>query len=192
MNKQDELKFKELIAMITATYEREFNPAKIKLWWNLFKPHSLQAFEQAIYQHIACPDAGMFEPRPANLTKFIYGTSKQNEQALDDKAEIAWHVIEGRIRRVGSYGSLKMEDKQALAAVKAIGGWKKLCGLTMDKMTWAHKEFTAAYKNYDRTPLEALPMNLPGRIELDKHKSELGQSAQGMKALAELVKGSEL
>ncbi len=185
MNKQDEPKFKELIAMITATYEHEFNPTQIKLWWNLFKPHSIQDFEKAVYQHISCPDTGMFTPKPANLMKFINGTSKQNEQVIDDKAEIAWHTIEGEIRRIGSYGSLKMEDKQALAAIQAIGGWKKICGLTMDKMTWAHKEFTAAYKNYERTDVNLLPDKLPGRIALENHKRD---QSSGMKSLADGVK----
>jgi len=184
MNQNDGNKFRELITAINVTYGEDFTEPQVLLWWNLFKPHSIEVFEKAVYQHMACPDAGMFSPKPANLMKFITGTSKQNEQALDDKAEVAWHVIEGEIRRIGSYGSLKMEDKQALAAVKAFGGWKKLCGLTMDKMTWAHKEFVAAYKNYERTDVNLLPSKLPGLIELDKHKRE---KSSGMQSLADGV-----
>lgn len=185
MIENDGNKFRELITAINVTYGEDFTEPQILLWWNLFKPHSIETFEQAVYQHMACPDAGMFAPKPANLMKFINGTSKQNEQAIDDKAEIAWHVIEGEIRRIGSHTSLRMEDRQALAAVKAIGGWKKICGLTISELTWAHKEFVAAYKNYERTDVNLLPDKLPGRIFLENNKRD---QKGGMKALAEGVK----
>lgn len=184
MTENDSNKFKELIAAINETYGEQFSQAQTLLWWNMFKPHSIQVFEQAIYQHMACPDAGMFTPKPANLMKFINGTSKQNEQALDDKAEIAWHVIEGEIRRIGSHTTLIMEDKQALAAVQAIGGWKKICGLTISELTWAHKEFAAAYKNYERTDINLLPDKLPGRIFLENNKRD---QSSGMKSLAQAI-----
>lgn len=176
MNVNDGNKFRELITMINVNYDVDFTETQVLLWWNLFKPHSVQSFEQAVYQHISCPDNGMFTPKPANIMKFINGTTKQNEQQIEDKAELAWHVIQGEVRRIGSYGTLKLEDKQALAAVQAIGGWKSICALTNDKLTWAHKEFIAAYQNYERTPIEALPHNLPGRIALENHKSEQSQS----------------
>jgi hypothetical protein len=185
MTENDSNKFKELIAAINETYGEQFSQAQTLLWWNMFKPHSIQVFEQAVYQHMACPDTGMFTPKPANIMKFINGTSKQNEQALDDKSEIAWHVIEGEIRRIGSHTTLRMEDRQALAAVKAIGGWKKICGLTISELTWAHKEFVAAYKNYERTDVNLLPDKLPGRIHLENNKRD---QQGGMKNLSDGLK----
>jgi len=177
MNSQEQNKFKELISVISETYGEEFTQAKLKLWWNLFKPYSIVTFEQALYSHIACPDTGMFAPKPANITKFINGTTKQAERLIEDRAEMAWQVIEGEISRVGSYGTLKMEDKQALAAVQAIGGWQKLCATQTDKMAWTHKEFVAAYQNFERTPIEALPNKLPGRVHLVNHKKQQPESA---------------
>lgn len=178
MNSQDQNKFKELITVMSETYGEEFTPAKVKLWWNLFKPHSIEVFEQALYAHIACTDAGMFSPKPANLMKFINGTTKENEQLVEDRAEMAWACIELEISRIGSYGTLELEDKQAIAAVKAIGGWQQLCASTYDQLVWKKKEFMSAYDTYERTPLEHLPNKLPGLIELSEHKQE-----QGMKSL---------
>ena len=175
MTENDGNKFKKLITAINVTYGEEFTQPQTLLWWNMFKPYPIEAFEQAVYQHMADPDQGMFSPKPANIMKFITGTTKQNEQAIEDKAELAWHVIEGEIRRIGSYGSLKMEDKQALAAVQALGGWKHLCSLTSDQMVWAHKEFVSAYQNYERTPAHALPEKLPGRVAWENHKAEQSQ-----------------
>lgn len=185
MTENDGNKFRELITMINVNYGEDFTEPQVLLWWNMFKPYSIGSFEQAIYLHIGCPDSGMFAPKPANIMKFITGTTKQNEQAIEDKAELAWHVIDGEIRRIGSYGSLKMKDKQAIAAVQAIGGWKHLCSLTNDKITWAHKEFISAYKNYERADLSALPDKLPGRIAIELHKAE---KQQGLKTIAEGVK----
>ena len=185
MEKRDGPRFKELLAMISVTYESDFTQTKSLLWWNLFRGYSLRDVEKAVLSHIACPDYGMHMPKPANIMKFISGTTKQLEQAVDDKAEIAWHVILGEIRRIGSYGSLKMEDKQALAAVQAIGGWKNLCGLTIDKMTWAHKEFIAAYQNYERADLAALPNKLPGRIHLENHKKDQQGPSEFMQGLSD-------
>ena len=183
MNKTDDNKFKEIITAINVTYGEDFTQPQVLLWWNLFKPYRIEDFERAVYQHISDPDSGMFSPKPANIMKFITGTAKQNEQAIEDKAELAWHVITGEIRRIGSYGTLKMEDKQALAAVQAIGGWKHLCGLSSDKMTWAHKEFIAAYQNYERTDLAALPDKLPGRIHLENHKRDQQGPSEFMQGL---------
>lgn len=180
MNSQDQNKFKELITVMSETYCEEFTPAKVKLWWNLFKPHSIGEFEQALYAHIACADAGMFSPKPANLMKFINGTTKENEQLAEDRAEMAWACIEREISRIGSYGTLELEDKQAIAAVKAIGGWRQLCMSTYDQLVWKKKEFMRAYDTYERTPLEHLPSKLPSLIELSEHKQE---QQQGMKSL---------
>lgn len=180
MISQDQNKFKELITVMSETYGEEFTPAKLKLWWNLFKPHSIETFEQALFAHIACPDAGMFSPKPANLMKFINGTSKDQQQLVEDRAGMAWQTVMGEISRIGSYATLKLEDKQALAAVKAIGGWKHICSLTTDQLVWAGKEFVSAYEQYDRTDVALLPDKLPGRIELQEQASE---SRQGMKSL---------
>uniref|UniRef100_UPI0035C756C8 hypothetical protein n=1 Tax=Marinobacter sp. TaxID=50741 RepID=UPI0035C756C8 len=121
MISQDQNKFKELITVMSETYGEEFTPAKLKLWWNLFKPHSIETFEQALYAHIACPDAGMFSPKPANLMKFINGTSKEQQQLVEDRAEIAWACIEREISRIGSYGTLERTRRCSRSATVASG-----------------------------------------------------------------------
>ena len=189
MTENDGNKFRELITMINVNYGEDFTEPQVLLWWNLFKPHSVQSFEQAVYAHIACPDTGMFTPKPANIMKFINGTTKQNEQQLEDKADMAWLTITGEVKRVGSWGSLNMEDKQALAAVKSLGGWKFICSKTEAELVWLHKEFIATYKNFERTPVEALPDKLPGRVLLENAKKK-GESLEGggMKTIAQSVK----
>ncbi len=185
MTENDGNKFKELITAINVTYGEEFTQPQTLLWWNMFKPYSIEAFEQAVYQHMSDPDQGIFSPKPANIMKFINGTTKQNDQQLEDKAMLAWMVIIGEVKRIGSYGSLKLEDKQALAAVRALGGWKFICSKTESELVWLQKEFVATYQTFENTPTEALPNNLPGRILLENSKKNKAEN--GIKSLSDMA-----
>jgi hypothetical protein len=185
MQESDKGQFRELMVGAGELYGKEITKPLLRIYFNALEDLSFEQVEQSFTKHTKSTDqAGSFFPKPADLIRQINGTSKQNEQALDDKSEIAWHVIEGEMRRIGSHTSLRMEDRQALAAVKAIGGWKKICGLTISELTWAHKEFVAAYKNYERTDVNLLPDKLPGRIFLENNKRD---QQGGMKSLAEGV-----
>ena len=101
--------------------------------------------------------------------KFIKGTTKQADQEAGNKAELAWASIEGQVSSVGSYSSPKIEDRQAMAALKSMGGWIQLCSSTIEQLTWKKKEFMGIYKTFEQTPVELLPDNMPGRVELEKH-----------------------
>jgi hypothetical protein len=182
MNNDDKKKFAEIMVTTGEMFDKKITKSLMQTYFTVLSEHSIELVSKAFQSHLTDPEQGMFFPKPANIIKFINGTSKQNEQALDDKSELAWHVIEGEIRRIGSHTSLRMEDRQALAAVKAIGGWKKICGLTISELTWAHKEFVAAYKNYERTDVNLLPDKLPGRIHLENNKRD---QQGGMKSLAD-------
>jgi len=159
--------------MVSEMYKVELTSAMLQAWWGSLKAYDVDVVEQALFSYIACPDSGMFEPKPANLIKFITGTTKSNAQVVDDRAEIAWACVEGEIRRIGSYGTLKLDDGAAMAAVASIGGWKDLCYCSTEQLTWKKKEFCSAYSTLERTPLESLPESLPGRIELsEKRRAE--------------------
>ena len=106
------------------------------------------------------PVDGKFFPKPANIIKYL----KPKELSPEEKAELAWAQIEREIRRTGSWGKLKLDDKQALAALKSFTTWKGLCSMDVSKLTWAKKEFMSMYSTYEKTPLEMLPSSLPGRV----------------------------
>lgn len=173
MRKEDNEKFKELIAVIATTYDEKMPPAVSKVWAKLFKDYSIEQFEKAVYDHLSCPDAGMFPPKPANLIKLMQGSSKEKEMITQGKAEMAWAIVYKEIGRIGSYGTLELEDKVALATVQSIGGWKSLCACTMEQLDFKRKAFISAYSSYERVPVEALPEKLPGREELIEHKQTM-------------------
>lgn len=178
-------RFGKMIAQLSVNYRRDLSEADIANFKLMFKQWGIDALEQGVQKHMFDPDEGKFFPNIANIAKHIEGTSKQKQKDIEGKASMAWQTILGEISRIGSYETLEIDDKQAIAAVKAIGGWKHVCSLTTDKLVWAGKEFVSAYEQYERSDIAELPEKLPGRIELSEHKSE---QKDGFKSL---MKGLE-
>lgn len=186
MNDSDKKQFAEILAMAAEATGYAITDTTYKTYWSLLKDKiTIEQFSDAIQGHLFDTDEGMYFPKVANITKQLIGTSKQIEQSLQSKAELAWQSVEGEIRRTGSYGSPQIDDGLALAAIKSLGGWVHLCGTTTDKMTWLRKEFIASYMNYERTPVELLPKSLPGRIEIENAKKK--GASQGMKSISDLI-----
>ena len=185
MNKENFNEFRTVLLGIGEMYDKPISKSLGELWWQLMTDISIEEFKHAVSAHMNDPDQGMFMPKPANIIKQVSGTEKQQVQNLTTQAELAWQAVEGEIRRTGSYGSPRINDGLALAAIKALGGWSHICSTTTDKMTWMRKEFIASYQNYSTTPVELLPESLPGRIEIENAKKN--GTGQGMKVLGELM-----
>ncbi len=101
----------------------------------LFRNHkyrSLPTFAVLLESiHAAC---GL--PDPATLTR-----------DPDAEAEAAWMDVIGQIRKIGSWGQPKFDENQ-WPAVRACGGWRRLCSTSSDELhTWTKKLFINAYKN---------------------------------------------
>lgn len=172
MQEQDKAAFRDMMMAAGEVYGREITKPLLQMYFAALSQCGIDQVQGAMMAHMQNPDSGQFFPKPADLIRHISGTNKQQEAAIEDKASIAWACIERDIRRIGSYGTLKMDDKQALAAVKAIGGWQSLCQTESSKMEWKRKEFIRMYETFERTPLEALPASLPGRIEMSEKKAQ--------------------
>ncbi len=157
-----------LLGQLSVNYRREITEADAANFKLMLMRWGVDVLEAAVQAHMFDPDGGQYFPNIANVAKHAEGTAKQNAAAVEDKAAIAWACIERDIRRIGSYGTLKLEDKQALATVKAMGGWQSICQTETSKMEWRRKEFIRMYETFERTPLEALPSSLPGRIEMSE------------------------
>ena len=180
MRDEDEQRFKETLVNLGITSGVEFDTAVIKAWWSLFKGYGIDQFEAAVRSFILDPDAGMYKPVPAHIMKFITGTSKQQEAAAKDKAIVAWACVEGAISTIGPYQQLKLKDKQALAVVKSMGGWSKLCEVTYDQLQWRQKEFIDIYQTFERSDVRALPNELPGLVQLHEKQEEENKGLQSL------------
>lgn len=170
MKNEDKRAFFDLMMAAGEVYGREVTQPMAAIYFSALATVSIEQVQAAMMTHMQNPDSGQFFPKPADIIKQMTGTTKQQDAAIEDKAAIAWACIERDIRRIGSYGTLKLEDKQALATVKAMGGWQSICQTETSKMEWKRKEFIRMYETFDRMPLEALPSSLPGRIEMSEVK----------------------
>lgn len=170
MQEQDKSAFRDMMMAAGEVYGREITKPLLQMYFAALAHVGIEQVQAAMMAHMQNPDSGQFFPKPADLIKQMTGTTKQQDAAIEDKAAIAWACIERDIRRIGSYGTLKLDDKQALATVKAMGGWQSICQTETSKMEWKRKEFIRMYEAFERTPLEALPSSLPGRVELSEVK----------------------
>ena len=144
----------------------------LQVYFMSLNEYSYQQVEWAIGEHLKDPVDGKFFPKPANIISHL----QTSEVSTEDKGLLAWGQIIREMRRIGAYGSLELDDKQALAAIKAVKSWKDLCAMPEKDLTWAKKEFLANYKTYENTPLELLPSSLPGLAELHEHKNKVSES----------------
>lgn len=170
MKNEDKRAFFDLMMAAGEVYGREVTQPMAAIYFSALANVSIEQVKNAMMAHMQNPDSGQFFPKPADLIKQMTGTTKQQDAAIEDRAAIAWACIERDIRRIGSYGTLKLDDKQALATVKAMGGWQSICQTETSKMEWKRKEFIRMYETFERMPLDALPSSLPGRIEMSEVK----------------------
>lgn len=183
MTDNDKMEFARLLMAAGELYNREISKELKRMYFDALKDLPIQVIEAALNAHVNDPDAGQFFPKPADLRRHLLGTAKQQAEAVEDRAAVAWAAILGQIQRTGAHGNLVLEDKQALATVQAMGGWRNLCMTLTEDLTWRRKDFIGLYETFERTPLEVLPASLPGIIELGQHK------AQGTKSLGSLMGG---
>lgn len=181
MDDSDKKKFAQQMMIAAEIYEKEISKEKLQIYFATLINYPIDAVVHGIQSHMRDTKHGTFFPKPADIVRHIEAAGVSQE----DRSELAWMEIENAIRMIGSYGTLKLEDKVALAAVKSLGSWKDLCMTDIDKMQWKRKEFIEAYKTFSNTPLEMLPKSLPGIEEL--HNQRLESKGQ----LSEISKGLE-
>ena len=172
MQELDKADFKMIMVGIGELYNKEITKPLMRIYFSSLANYSLHDVEQGINAHTMDAKHGSFFPKPADIVRHL----QTSEISQEDKAMLAWSQVIREIRRTGSYGTLKLDDKQALAAVKALGSWQQLCNSTETEMTWKKKEFMNIYETYEKTPLDMLPNSMPGRFDLIDHKNEQSES----------------
>lgn len=158
-------------------YDKKISTDLLLMYFTALKKYSIKQFKQGLSAHIMDAKHGSFFPKPADIIRGI----QTNNISAEDKAILAWAQVIREMRRTGSYGTLHLDDRQALAAVKALGSWKQLCGSTETDMTWKKKEFLAIYETYENTPVDMLPSSLPGLVGLQNHKHQESESMTRLK-----------
>ena len=70
MTEQDNEKFAELMAILSETY-KPFSLAKEKIWAAVFRNYEIEDLESSIFKHISDENKGAFEPKPADILRFM-------------------------------------------------------------------------------------------------------------------------
>lgn len=172
MNDLDKVEFAELIVGHGEVYNKVVSKAMMKIYFDVLSSYSLNDVKYGFNEHSLNDKHGSFFPKPADIVRHLQSINASTE----DKAELAWSQVIREIRATGLYGSLKLDDKQAMAAIRALGSWQQLCRSTESDMTWKKKEFMQIYQTYENTPIDMLPSSLPGLIDLQDHKKEVSES----------------
>ena len=165
MDDSNKKEFAVLFYGVGELYDKTVSKELLQLYFNILKTYSIEQIKVGVNKHTLDSKSGSFFPKPADIAKHVTHSS-------DNKAELAWAQVIHQIRATGSYGALDLDDKQAIAAVRALGSWQQLCGTLEKDMTWKKKEFMSIYNTYENTPIEMLPSSLPGLIGLKEHKKQ--------------------
>ncbi len=173
----DKQQFRELMVGVGELYGKEVTKPLLKIYFGSLAGLSFEDVESGITKHSSDTYHGSFMPKPADIIRQV----ELFKPSADERAELAWMQVTNKIRLKGAYGNLKMDDKQAMAAVKNLGTWQSLCHTETSKLQWKKKEFIEIYKTFENTPSEILPMQLDGIIELKKQRNK-----PTMKALNEI------
>ena len=176
MDNSNKKEFATLFYALGEYYDKKVSTELLAMLFDDLIEFDINAVKFGAKAHRQDPKHGTFFPKAADIIRHL----QTGKLSTDEKSELAWAQIIGKVRSTGSYGNLDIDDKQAIAALRSFVSWKELCAMDVSKMTWAKKEFMSMYSTYENTPLEFLPSSLPGLIELQHHKREQSKSMQNI------------
>ena len=171
MDNSDKQEFAKVFYAMGEFYDKKVSKELLMMYFDDLIEFSIVDVKHGAKCHRQDPKHGTFFPKPADIIRHL----QTGKLSPEEQAEIAWAEIMQCLRKNGAYGGLKIENKQAIAALKSFTTWKEFCGGDAAHLTWAKKEFISMYSTYDKTPVEMLPSALPGLVELHNHKEKYKQ-----------------
>jgi len=187
----DKAEFSRVLNSVSALYRVELSPDVVELWWAVLADYDLAGIKQALTKHLRNPDTGQYMPKPADVIKFMSGTTQ-------DAALLAWAKVHNAVRRHGSWADVTFNDPITHAVLQDMGGWIKLCEMLETDVPFRAKEFENRYRLYARHQEipQGVPQVLIGRATLHNNAHGYGaetpaltnESAQQASALIESLK----
>jgi len=183
MDDSNKTEFATLYYALGEYYEKNVSKELLMMLFDDLMEFTINDVKGGAKAHRADPKHGTFFPKAADIIRHL----QTGKLSTGEKAELAWAEVMQRLRSSGSYGGLKIEDRQGIAALKAFITWKEFCAMDASKLTWAKKEFISMYSTYDKTPLDMLPSSLPGLVELHNHKER--HQKKGLQNMGDVMDG---
>jgi len=127
--------FATALAVVFAAFDKPLAPAALEAYWlalsDLTEAELAGATKQALQE---CK----FLPSPAELRAYA-GRLK-----IETRAVMAWDVVRATIDKLDYTGSPDF-GPLVNAVVRNLGGWPRLCALTLPQLVWARKDFERVF-----------------------------------------------
>lgn len=152
-----------MLKAVMAMHGKELTAPVFDIWWEVLKAYELTDVRRALNVHMQNPDAGQFPPKPADIIRYLQGST--GTQALR-----AWSKVEKAIRHVGPYQSVVFDDPSIHAVINDMGGWIKVCEGNDDELPFKAREFERRYQGYALNPPREYPKALIGMAEAENRR----------------------
>lgn len=167
MNKETDLKrFAEIMTATSEVYGKPISQIGIDMWFGDLRKYDIRQIYRAFQAHRQDPKNGKFMPKPSDIIRHIDGLP-------DELAVNAWAKVIEAIRRVGSWGSVEFDDMAIHQVVTQMGGWSKLCSMSLDELSFKQRDFERMYLDAKKSPSEFTPRYLAGVAEIENFSKGL-------------------
>lgn len=165
MTSNNEPEFLELMAQIGHLYGKAINETLFDIYWKALESFDFAAVKRAFQTHINNPDTGQYMPKPADIIRYLHGTTQT--QALH-----AWSQVLEAIQRVGAYESVVFDDPLIHTVITEMGGWIRLCRIDEKDLPFRAHNFEKRYMGWIFNPPIHYPKHLAGILELHYYQEK--------------------
>ena len=92
MKTEDFEAFHEGIVGVMSFYGRDVSQYALDVWWSALRRFELPAIVEAFNRHLMCPDAGKFQPKPADIVKLLEAAPGSGHEPARIGSSEAWAI----------------------------------------------------------------------------------------------------
>lgn len=141
MRNEDKQKFAEMMTAAFEIYGKVFPKGSMVLYWQILKRFDFADVERGLVAHLNNPESGQFTPKPADIIRYIDGSTQT-------RGMLAWSKVEKAVKRVGTYSSVVFDDALIHVVIADMGGWIELGKMTEQEKPFKARDFEKRYAGY--------------------------------------------
>lgn len=141
MNNDEKERFAKMWTAAFEMYGKTATTGMLQLVWGSLQRFELSDIQRALTAHINNPESGQFPPKPADIVKYIEGSS-------ETRSMLAWTKVMKAVRSVGSYEDVIFDDPIIHAVIRDMGGWVDLCSMYDKDVPFKAREFSKRYEGF--------------------------------------------